>query len=787
MKVPLSLLKSFLDLNFPIETICDTLTLLGIEVDAVTNPHPPFSGVVVGEVLAVSPHPNGAKLQVAKVDCGKQTLSIVCGAPNCRPGIKTAVAMIGAILPGDPPFHIAETIIRGEASHGMLCSADELHLWKDTDGILELPQNLENGTDLTSFLWDPVLDCSLTPNLGHALSALGIARELSAALQKPLRRKEEPLAISPKEKLQVTIGDPTLAPRYMGLVIENITIAPSPFWLQKILYSCGLKPICNVVDITNFIMLKLGHPLHAFDAAKIPGSHIHVTSLDKSQEWTGLDNVSRTIPSGTLCITDGHHVLAIAGVLGGAASSVQSETKSILLEGACFDPKAVRKSSKATGIRTDSAIRFEKGIDPNGVALALAEASRLILEICPHAKISDGVDHYPTLIQPKAIQVRPARVNQILGTKLSVSEMQQIFQRLDFSLKDELTVLPPTYRYDVTEEIDCIEEVARIYGYNHLQKCASKSVPSNIPHDPAYLFETKLRETCVAQGLQEFLTADLISPKMAELCTEIVHSKGIRLLKTLHAKTEEYSILRPSLLPGLLTTARTNFDFKNNCFRAFEIGRIHFVQNGKSVEIPMLSLLLAGERNPLQWSVKKEDSDFYSIKGILENICESLRIANVVFTPSNHCSFHPGRQAEIRSQDLVIGTFGELHPQILAKADIKQRLLFGELNIECLIQLADPKAHFKPTPNLPASDRDWTVAIAKDLQIDKVFQAIEENRSKLLEQFMLLAVYEKEGEPHKNITLRFTYRDALKTISHEEVEKEHAQLLQKVQSQQKLL
>jgi phenylalanyl-tRNA synthetase beta chain len=739
--------------------------------------------VIVGEVLSVAPHPNAEKLQIAQVHCGKQILSIVCGAPNCRAGIKTAVATIGASLPGDTPFHITETTIRGEKSHGMLCSADELHLWKDAGGILELPLDLENGADLIPFLWDPVLDCSLTPNLGHALSALGIARELSAAIQKPLHKKHKPLPEVPaKGKLQVTIKDAKLTPRYMGVLIENITIAPSPFWLQKILYSCGMKPICNVVDITNFMMLKFGQPLHAFDAAKIPSHHIQVSSIEKEKEFRGLDGTVRTIPKGTLCITENDTLLAIAGVLGGEASSVHSTTQSIILEGACFDPSTVRKSSKTTGIRTDSAIRFEKGVDPNGVALAVAEATRLILEVCPNAKIVDQVDHYPHPITPKKIQVRPARVNQLIGTKLSVSEMQQIFQRLDCLIEGELTVLPPTYRYDVTEEIDCIEEVARIYGYNHIERNAPKSVPSTIAHDKAYLFEKHVRETCIAQGLQEFLTADLISPKMSELCTEIVLSKGIHLLKTLHAKTEEYSILRPSLLPGLLTTARTNLDFKNNCFRAFEIGRIHFVQKGKSIEIPMLSLLLTGDQNPVQWSVKKQESDFFSLKGIFENICKALRIADIVFVPSNHCSFHPGRQAEVRSQGLVIGTFGELHPQILAKADIKQRLLFGEFNMECLMQLANPKAQFKQVPTLPASDRDWTVTIPKQLQIATVFAAIEAHRPKLLEQFMLLAVYEKEGETHKNITLRFTYRDPIKTISYEEVEKEHTGLTQKVQS-----
>lgn len=784
MKIPLSLIRSFVEIDVPLETICNQLTLLGIEVDSCINPLPPFSGVVVGEVLSTKPHPNAEKLQIAQVDYGKGTLSVVCGAENCRPGIKTAFAMIGALLSSgeSAPRQIAKTSIRGAESNGMLCSAEELSLWKDSSGILELPQDWENGKDLLS-LWDPILECSFTPNLGHCLSALGIARELAASLQKPIKLSsiKPSLASQVHKKIHVTVEDSKLCPRYMGRLIEGVTIAPSPFWLQKILLQCGMKPICNVVDITNFIMMQRGQPLHAFDADQIEGKKIHIAQAKSQEDWVGLDGIRREIPKGTLLISDEKKGLALAGILGGENSAVGNTTKNIFLEAAFFDPTTVRKNSKAMGIRTDSAIRFEKGIDPNGVALALEEATRLIVEICHGVPSGDPIDLYPHPIQPKTIPVRPERVNKLLGTKISVSEMEQIFRRLECQTKDTFIVSPPTYRFDLCEEIDLIEEVARIYGYNNIEKAPARSISSQISNDLGYRFETLLRARCVGQGLQEFLTSDLISPKMADLCVEIVNTKGMRLLKTLHAKTEEYSILRPSLLPGLLTVAQTNIDLKNTNWRAFEIGRIHFLQKGKCIEIPMLALLMTGMQAPLQWGVKKEEVDFYSLKGILENLLTSLHIGPISFHPSQHCSFHSGRQAEIKVGDLVIGTLGEIHPQMLAKADVKQRLLFAELNIEYLMQLEHSKAKFKTIPHLPSSERDWTLSIPTAVHIEKVFQAIQKHRTPILEKFELIDLYIPESQAQKNVTIRFTYRDLVKTVSFEEVEKEHSRLVEAVQ------
>lgn len=776
MKIPLSLLKNYLDLDLPIEKIADTLTLLGIEVDSIINEHPPFAKVIVGEVLSVKPH--GDKLQIAQVHNGKEAMQVVCGASNCKAGMKTAYAVPGAILHDRT---IEKASIRGVDSYGMLCSAEELSLWKDDSGIMDLPLEWANGTDLASLLWDPIFELSLTPNLGHCLSALGLARELSAKLQIPLKKSVVKLPAAKPGKIQVHVDDFLFAPRYMGRLIENIQIGPSPLWLQKILFSCGLRPINNVVDVTNYILIKRGQPMHAFDTDRLDGHTLRIGLSKHLEKWTGLDGITREIPPDVLVISDAKKTVAIAGAVGGENSAVNETTRNIFLEAAVFDPMTVRKSAKKTAVRTDGVIRHEKGVDPSGVEEALNEAAQLILEISPHAILHAHVDLKKGPFHLKKIQVRTEKVNRLLGTKFSRSEMENIFKRLECNVSGEpsgpIIVEVPTYRYDLNEEVDLIEEVIRIYGYNHIDQGTARSTPSTLPNDPIYLFEKNLRNRLAGFGLQEFLTSDLISPKLADLCLEFLSARGIQLHKTLHAKTEEYSILRPSLLPGLLQVAAGNLDLKNNTFSAFEIGHIHFLQNGKSIEVPMLSLLLTGKSAPNHWKHKAEDVDFYTLKGVLENLMNALRISGITFSQGHHISFHPGRQADIRLGQLTIGSFGEIHPNLLNKMGIKQRLYFAELDIEHLLKNHVPQSLFAPIPNLPATERDWTITLAQETQIETLFQKIEKHRPKILEKFELIDLYTPMDQKTKNATLRFTYRDLLKTISADIVDVEHSKLI----------
>jgi phenylalanyl-tRNA synthetase beta chain len=778
MKLPLSMIKSFISIDLPTAKIEETLSLLGIEVDAIYAPQPPFSGVVVGEVKSARRHPAAEKLQVTEVFDGKETFQVVCGAPNCRAGMRTAFAKAGAhLLEGGKLRTIEKASIRGVESFGMLCSAPELSLYEDASGILDLPIDFPLGADCVGLLWDPVFEISLTPNLGHCMSALGIARELSAALQKPLHKKHAKLVESAARRIQtkVDVKAEALCPRYMARVIENIQVGPSPFWLQRELMAAGQRSINNVVDVTNYILLKYGQPMHAFDADKLAGGAIVVDTAKTSQRFAALSGVELEIPVGALLICDAEKPVAIAGVIGGSSSAVSNATQTVLLEAASFDPISVRSTSKKVGVRTDSSLRFEKGVDPSSIPEYLDEAAALLANISG-GKIAAGVvDCKKKSFVPKQIRCRPNRVNQVLGTKLSESEIEAIFRRLGFGLGEGLLVEVPLYRNDISEEIDLIEEVARIYGYNHIERPLPRATTAQIPHDPAYLFESELRRRLVALGLSEFLTCDLISPKLARIAQELSHEKNV-LLETLHSKSEEYSILRPSLLPGLLQVIRTNLDQKNQQIAAFEIGRIHFQQDGSPIEFPMCAILLSGKEYSTHWDRKPASVDFYDLKGIAENLLEGLHISSCEFVPSKHPTFHPGRQADLIASGLRIGSIGELHPELLAKVDIHQKVYYAELNAQYLQKLQGPPPKMKPLPQFPSSERDWTVPQDPKANIAALLAAIEKSSTPLLEKFEVIDLYRGEGKT--NVTLRFTYRDKAKTVSFEEVEGAHSKMVE---------
>lgn len=762
MLIPLSLIKSFIQLDMPPAKIGEILTLLGIEVDHIYNEVPPFAGVVVGEVVSAERHPDAKNLQIAKVSDGKQTYTLVCAAPNCRAGLKTAFARLGAVI-GD--MRIEKATIRGIESSGMLCAASELKVGADDGGIIELPQEMKAGEDLVHVLWDPVFELSLTPNLGHCMSALGVARELSASLQFPLHREKTSMTHAPLNK-EIVVHNFELCPRYMCCLIEGVKVGPSPFWLRRQLEACGQKSINNVVDVANYIMMKVGQPLHAFDADLLEGQKIEVGPAKHLEKFLGLDGVEREVPAGSLLIFDAKKPVAIAGIMGGANSAVSDKTTRVLLEAAYFDPISVRNTSRKIGLRSESSQRFEKGVDIVGVEEALHEAAKLLGgRVLGVADVKKG-------FTPRVISYRTDRINQLLGTKLSATEIEEIFQRLGFKTKDNKAEIP-SFRNDVTEEIDLVEEVARIYGYNNIEKGVPHIATSQIPNDPVFVYENELRRRLVGCGLTEFLTCDLISPKLADVCRAITPA-SMELLKAAYSKSEEYSILRTSLLPGLLQVAKRNIDQKNLNMAAFEMGRIHFMQNGKVVEIPMVAILLSGKGESSHWSRKASDFDFFDLKGMIENI------VNSTFKPSKHLTFHPGRQADICSGDLTVGSLGEVHPALLEQFDINQRVLYAELDLLHLMKLRKTHLRIMPLSQFPSSERDWTLPLDPKLAIERIFQVILSEQLPLLEKVELIDLYMPEGSDKKNATFRFTYRDLAKTISFEEVEHEHAKIMDTV-------
>ncbi len=787
MKIPLSLIRSYIHLDEPLSVICETLTLLGIEVDAIENETPRFARVIAAEVRKAHPHASSDHLTIATVYDGAKEFTVICGAKNCRAGIKAAFAKAGACLYDEKrnEKRIEEVDIRGVHSQGMLCSAAELGLASDSEGILELPSDIPNGQDLTQILWDPVLELSLTPNLGHCMSALGIARELSAALKKPLRYPKIQVHENPAsgvDRFEVSVQNPELCPRYLCRLIEQVQVGPSPFWLQQVLWASGFRPINNIVDISNYILIKTGQPLHAFDADKIEGRILSIQTLDTPHVFLGLDNISRDVPAGALFICDAKKPLAIAGILGGVHSAVSESTRTIVLEAALFNALSIRKTARQLGLRTESALRFEKGIDWQNIPEALDEACHLIAQLT-HGQAAQGTidikKHKFALLE---ISLRAARVNRILGTQLSISEIEETLQRLGcktHTKENTIHVVVPAYRNDLTQEIDLIEEVARIYGYNNIEKKTPLCTPSHTPDDPFYPFECQVRQRMIAQELQEIITCNLISPKLAGLLPDMP------MLKVLHSKSEDYSILRSSLLPNHLEVVLTNLDQKNPALKAFEIGRIHLKQGDAVVEIPMLGVVFYGKNRPHHWDRKPADLDFYDLKGSIETLCAAIGAA-VSFQQSSHQSFHPGRQADLHSNGLVIGSLGEVHPQLSAHLDIKQRVFFAEINLSHLLRLRTAHVQCHPLASFPGTERDWTLPLPQDLPCVSLFDMIRSFHSPLLEKAELIDLYIKPDDPAKrNATIRFTYRDRLKTISFEEADAAHAKLMESVS--QKLL
>lgn len=787
MKFPLSWLKEYVNVQASPSQIAKTLTQSGIEVDAVEPSALAFEKVVVGLVLAVQKHPSADKLQIATVSDGIQEYQVVCGASNCRAGIKTAFATLGATIKEESGkvFTIKKSKIRDVESFGMLCSAKELQIGNEDEGIIEFADHLSVGADVAEMYADHVFEVSLTPNLGHCLSVFGIARELSAATGEPLKAPETTLLETgtPVENAtKVYVEDPEGCPRYACRVISDVKVGPSPEWLQKKLTDCGLRSVNNVVDATNYVLMELGHPLHAFDLEKVAGREIHVRKATKGELLITLDGKERALEESDIVICDKERPIALAGVMGGQNTEVDETTHRILIESAYFHPSCIRRTSKRLGLQTDASKRFERAADPNQVMASLDRVTMLIREIAGGDVYLGAIDVKAKAFPKAEVQCRLSRINQLLGTHLGVGEVEQIFHRLEFVSKwdgtDVFTVLVPTYRADITLEVDLIEEVARIYGYDNIPLHAPRYHASTLPSAPVFEFERAVRKAMLAEGLQEFLTCDLIGPSLLD----VVQDNSLpeeSIVKVLNPTSVEQSILRTSLLPGLLQVVKYNIDHQVHTLHGFEIGRIHFKESDHYQEQSVLGIVFSGDANPHTWDQPPREADFFDIKGVLENMFKGLRISTPEFQLSNLTTLHSGRQAAIVVGKLKVGSVGEIHPAIQRRLDVQQRIYFAELNIHDLMSLLLPETKVESLPVYPASERDWTVTLEEAMPIETVFAAFRQSNSRLLENVDLVAIYrsEKLGADKKNATFHFVYRDKKKTIAQETVDAEHGRII----------
>lgn len=787
MKVLLSWLKEFVDLKITPAQISEILTQGGLEVEGVTRSTPGFSKVVVASVLGTTPHPNADKLCIARVTDGVETYQVVCGAPNCRGGMKTALALIGAELTegGNKTFKVKRSKIRGEESFGMLCSGKELGLSEEGEGILEFAEQMKEGIDLAELYSDVVFEIALTPNLSHASSIVGVARELAARLKEKLRWPQEVKLneTSPNIEplVQVVVEDKENCPRYAARLLEGVKVAPSPDWLKKRLEAVSIRPINNVVDVTNYILLELGHPLHAFDFDKVEGHKIVVRQAREGEGLETLDGLQRKLEPGMLLICDENKPIALAGVMGGSHTEVTETTSRILLEAAYFAPSSIRKTAKKLQLFTDAVRRFEKGVDPNEVEEALDRAALLIQSIAG-GEIRYGRKDVKTHdFLPQTLSCRLSRINQILGIRLSANEVETIFTSLGFRVsfdgKDTFSVAVPTFRVDITSEIDLVEEAARLWGYDNIPRAPSYFQATQMPHAPSYLFEKEVKDKLIAEGLQEFINCDLIGPTLlhAAYGTKTAPSESIQVLNPVSV---EQSVLRTSLLPGLLQTVKHNYDRECHNIAGFEVGRIHFKEGDKFKEQTLLSLILSGKSSPTPFDPKPHDFDFRDMKGMIENIFRALCIENYSLHRSHIETLHPGRQASLFVGGLELGSFGEVHPAILRRLDVPQKLLYAEMNLFDLFQVQTKSIKMKPLAQFPASERDWTVKLLEKAPVGQVISSIKASPSSILEEIHLIDIYRSPtlGLEVKNVTFRFLYRDKNKTLEQETIDREHARL-----------
>jgi len=758
MRISLSWIKEFIDLEKSAQEIADTLTLLGVEVDGISSSELNFSGVVVAEVLDAIPHPEAERLRIATVNSGAETLQVVCAAPNCRSGMKTAFAPIGAELATeDKRIKIKKGKLRGVESFGMLCAADELGIGEKVDGIVEFESHLKPGTPLETLYGDTILEISLTPNLGHCQSHLGIARELGAAYNTNYKLPTLPAPpgsdFHTSDFVKVSVYDQKLCTRYACLALDNVTVGASPDWLRTRLESVGIRSINNVVDVTNYVMLELGQPMHAFDLDKLQGGEIEVKEADKETKLKTLDEEERVLKEGTLLICDASGPIAVAGVIGGEETKTVETTTRVLLEAAHFNPNAVRFGSRKNNIRTDSSSRFERDTDPSMIPFALKRAASLIQELCGANVAQDIIDENSPS-KPHAIRCRPHRLNQLLGTNLSISECESIFKRLDMKVEknddETLKLTVPLYRNDLREEIDLVEEIGRIHGYNNIKQASPLYKGSDLPEDPFISLENQVRDALAHERLQELLTCDLISPQEAEIVGG--HHIGVKAPSSV-----DQSLLRRQLLPGLLTVIKHNQNLGNGSVCGFEIGHVHDEREERHVAIIT-------------------NTDFFDLKGIVERLfahySKTMRVEK-----SNEAYLHPKRQAAIES-----GFLGEVHPGVLNKQDIEGKVYYAEFKLKVLFEQHLEIRKMEALPLYPGTERDWTVTIGKASPAQTLLDSVAEIPSRLLKGVEIVSVYESaELGAQRNVTLRFHYRDDKKTIDSERVEKEHSRIIASVQ------
>jgi len=793
MKVSLKWLRDYVQIDISAKELADRLTMAGLEVESVEEIRPSFTDVVVAKILSIRPHPNADKLRLCEASIGDSVLPIVYGAPNIEAGQIVPLAKVGATIPGG--YTIKSSKIRGELSEGMLCSEEELGIGSDNTGIMILPQDLTLGVDLKDALEldDAVLDIGITPNRSDCLSVIGIAREIAAITGRKINYPSFAVIENNEDVhglTSVTIMDPDLCPRYTARIIKNVTIKPSPLWMRQRLEAVGLRAINNVVDVTNFIMMEMGQPLHSFDFRFLEEGRIVVRRSKDEEHFVSLDEKDRVLKKDTLMICDGVKPVAIAGIMGGLNSEVKDDTRTILLESAYFNPTSIRKSSRWLAMGTDAAFRFERGIDPGGVVNAQNRAARLIAELSGGEVCKNLIDCYPQPLEPVgAIPLRFKKVNSFLGTAVDSGEMIRILESLQMAVNkvdgDACQVTPPTFRVDIAREIDLIEEIARIYGYDKIPVTMPSVTLIPLDKKPKAVVENLIRNRLSGEGYTEIVTYSFIAPGSMDILGLREDDERRRLVKIMNPLTEDQSVMRSSLAYSLLKTMKTNAYAGNFDLKLFEMGRA-YIHNKKGLlptEKGRLGILLTGQRYADLCYSKDLSADFYDLKGNVENLLNSMQISDMTLETADPEPFlHPGRSCQVRVAGEVLGYLGEVHPGVMAKMDLKNRAMICEIDLDRLAATYSGVIQYKDVPKYPSSSRDVAFLVGKDVEAGKMTAIAIDSKEELLEKVCVFDVYDGKGIPAgmKSLGLRFSYRAVGRTLTDGEISDVHGRLIKQI-------
>ena len=793
MRVSFEWLQEYLKIDLSIEELADKMTMSGIAVEEIEDMAAPYHKMVVAKVVSLEKHTGADNLLVAQLDTGNfGQKQVITAAKNLKVGDLVPLALSGAVLPDGKA--IKEVDFKGVFSQGMMCSGAELGLEKESTGIWVFDASLPPGAPVAEALGsnDHVLVLELTANRPDCLGMIGVAREVAAILgtsfkvPQPAVKGEGP---SIEDLIEIKIEDPELCPRYAARVAIDLKIGPSPKWMQQRLIAAGIRPINNIVDITNYVMLEYNQPLHAFDLNHISGRQVIIRRARDGEKLVTLDDVERQFNRENLLIADSGGGLCVAGVMGGESSEISEKTVNLLLEAAYFDPHSIRKTAKVLGMRTEASFRFERGIDPNNTINALNRAAELI-ETLGCGKVARGYrDEYPIPSAPVTLKATSDRINSLLGTDLSLDQVCGYLSRVGFEVKStsdhQIEVEVPTFRRDVSHMADLAEEVARLHGYDQIKVTIPESRQSG-ERSPFQKFQSDCRCLLQGTGISEVMTYSFYSKNVPDRLG-LDQSDPLRKMVTLMMPlSEEQAVMRTTLAHGLLTTIVFNANRRQNDLSVYEMGRVYLPSEDVLPDEPLhLGIALSGRKNEINWNQTRDEYDFYDLKGILEMIWERFDLPQPEYVRSRRPYLHPGQSAEVQWEGKNIGYFGQVHPNVLGRYDLDKKVFIMELDLTAIAGLVPSTIIYEPLPKYPAVQRDLALVLPNKIEADRIISRIKEISGGLVERVDLFDVYQGEqvGPKMRSLGFSITYRSKEKTLNDQEINDLQTKLLQSLNSE----